>query len=170
MLRTLCNCEIQDHASGLVTTIAGSGSTGSTDGAGSAAQFYNPYGLAVDNRGILYVADTNNYTIRKITSDGVVSTLAGAAGSIGSIDGTGSAARFGFPVGVAVDSSGNVYVADNGNSTIRRITSSGVVTTIAGVAGKTGSMDGNGGDSEIPLSKWSCTRQRRKKSLRCRCW
>src|SRR5207245_241671 len=86
----------------------------------------------------VYVADTFNYTIRKITPDGVVTTLAGSAGQPGSADGTGSAARFGSrslaPQGVAVDLAGNVYVADTGNFTIRKVTPDGSVTTLAGAA------------------------------------
>ncbi|MEO6924108.1 MAG: hypothetical protein ABI142_09800, partial [Bryocella sp.] len=111
------------------------GSNGATDATGSAARFFRPYGLAVDAVGSVYVADTYNSTIRKITSDGVVTTLAGTAGSIGSTDGTGSAARFDLPGGVALDSNGNVYVADTYNSTIRKITPAGVTTTFAGLAG-----------------------------------
>src|SRR6266581_5072188 len=102
------------------TTLAGQASIGSADGTGSAARFDYPWGMATDSSGNVYVADTYNYTIRKITPAGVVTTLAGLAGSSGSADGTGSAARFNRPSGVATDSSGNVYVADYGNSTIRR--------------------------------------------------
>jgi hypothetical protein len=102
------------------TTLAGNAGYGSTDGTGSAARFYYPQGVAVDSAGNAYVADTFNNTIRKITSAGVVTTLAGFAGSNGSSDGTGSAARFGGPNSVALDSTGNVYVADTSNSTIRR--------------------------------------------------
>jgi sugar lactone lactonase YvrE len=128
-----------------VTTIAGSaGSSGSTDGTGSAARFNYPHGVAVDSSGNVYVADYWNHTIRKVTSAGVVTTLAGLAGNAGSADGTGSAARFDSPYGVAVDSSGNVYVADYGNSTIRKVTSAGVVTTLAGLAYNVGSTDGTG--------------------------
>ena len=85
---------------------------GSADGTGSAARFYSPCRRGGGQRGNVYVADTSNHTIRKITPAGVVTTLAGSAGSSGSADGTGSAARFYYPSGVAVDSAGNVYVAD----------------------------------------------------------
>src|SRR5207245_2356847 len=111
---------------------------------GSAARFFYPEGVAVDGSGNVYVADQANFTIRKITPSGVVTTLAGLAGSRGSADGTGSAARFSDPYGVAVDGSGNVYVADTSNYTVRKITPSGVVTTLAGLAGSSGSADGTG--------------------------
>jgi hypothetical protein len=129
------------------TTFAGTASTGSADGAGTDAEFFGPYGVAVDSAGNAYVADTFNQTIRKVSPTGVVATLAGLAGSPGSEDGTGSAARFNDPYGVAVDSNGNVYVADSGNNTIRRIRPVGtnwVVSTIAGLAGILGSTDGTG--------------------------
>lgn len=130
---------------GVVSTLAGSaGVTGSADGTGSAARFYDPNGVTVDTAGNVYVADTSNFNIRKITPAGVVSTLAGLAGSTGSADGTGSAARFFVPYGVAVDGTGNVYVADTYNDTIRKITPAGVVSTLAGLAGSQGSADGTG--------------------------
>ena len=106
---------------GTVTTLAGSGSPGSADGAGTSASFRGPNGLAVDSSGNVYVADRDNNTIRKITSSGIVTTLAGSA-SPGSADGTGIAASFNSPAGVALDASGNLYVADSGNQKIRKIT------------------------------------------------
>jgi hypothetical protein len=129
---------------GLMTLAGTAGQSGSADGTGSAAQFFNPYGLAVDSAGNVYVADSANETIRKITPAGVVTTLAGTAGQSGSADGTGSAARFDGPFGVAVDSANNVYVADSFNYTIRKITPAGVVTTLAGTASQSGSADGTG--------------------------
>jgi sugar lactone lactonase YvrE len=138
--------------SGVVTTLAGSaGQYGSSDGTGSAARFHRTRAVAVDGAGNVYVADQNNDEIRKITPSGVVSTLAGSAGQTGSSDGTGSAARFDVPTGVAVDSAGNVYVADEGNDEIRKITPSGVVSTLAGSAGKTGSSDGPGSAARFDL-------------------
>ena len=134
----------------VVTTFAGTaGSRGSADGVGAAARFDVPLSVAVDPSGNFYLADVGNHTIRKITSAGVVTTFAGTAGIAGSADGTGAAARFDYPVGVTVDSSGNIYVADWGNATIRKITSAGVVTTLAGTAGKRGFADGNGVDSKF---------------------
>ena len=117
---------------------------GSADGTGSAGRFFFPTGVAVDAAGNVYVADSSNHTIRTITPAGVVSTLAGLAGNPGSTDGTGSAAQFNFPQGVALDAAGNVYVCDTGNATIRKVTPAGVVTTLAGLAGSLGSVDGTG--------------------------
>ncbi len=129
---------------GMVTTLAGAASSGSADGTGAAARFNSPESVAVDGAGNVFVADWGNSTIRKITPSGVVTTFAGTAGSYGSADGTGAAASFSFPTGVAVDGSGNLFVADLGNSTIRKITPAGVVTTLAGTAGSSGSADGTG--------------------------
>jgi hypothetical protein len=130
---------------GVVTTLAGvAGVVGSVDGTGSAARFNQPYGVAVDTAGNVLVADTGNSTIRKVTSAGVVTTLAGTTGVTGSVDGTGSAARFNQPAGVAVDTAGNVFVADSENCTIRKVTSAGVVTTLAGLAGSLDSINGTG--------------------------
>jgi sugar lactone lactonase YvrE len=128
----------------VVSTFAGqAGSAGSADGSGSAARFNGPEGVACDAAGTVYVADAGNFTIRRIGPDGQVSTLAGEAGSSGSADGIGSAARFAFPTGVACDADGNVFVADRENCTIRRVTPAGVVTTVAGKAGSWGSRDGH---------------------------
>jgi sugar lactone lactonase YvrE len=130
---------------GVVSTLAGTaGAPGSADGAGTAAGFNVPAWIAVDSAGNLYVADFNNHTIRKVTPVGIVTTLAGAAGIAGSTDGTGAAARFTLPQGVAVDDAGNVYVGDTHNSAIRKITPAGVVTTLAGTAGTSGGADGTG--------------------------
>src|SRR4051812_44603534 len=128
----------EDYA---ISTYAGAANV--TSGAdGTPGSFNNPYGVAIDSAKNVYVADTLNNTIRKITPGRVVSTLAGAAGQAGSNDGVGSAARFNFPVGVAVDGAGNVYVADANNWTIRKITPGGVVSTLAGAARLGGAVDG----------------------------
>jgi len=127
---------------GVVTTLAGSGTAGSANLTGSAAEFSDPSGIAVDTSSNVYVGDTGNDTIRKITPAGVVTTLAGLAGHSGSANGNGTSARFDAPAGVAVDSAGNVYVADTGNDTIREISPSGTVTTLAGSAGIEENIDG----------------------------
>lgn len=131
---------------GDVTTLAGVVDLpGPADGTGSAARFRNPRGLATDAAGNLYVADTGNYTVRRVTPAGVVTTLAGTAGTQGTADGTGAVARFNFDhtgsitgsalqfvsggIGVAVDASGVVFVADS--RAVRRITAGGQVTTVA---------------------------------------
>ena len=139
---------------GVVTTVAGSaGTVGSTDGAAGAARFSFPNSLAVDASGNIYVADENNGTIRVIATDGSVTTLAGLAGTTGRVDGTGSQARFDHPAGVALDSDGNVYVADYGNQLIRRVTRAGLVTTVAGVGGIVGAVDGTGYSLDPSLLK-----------------
>jgi sugar lactone lactonase YvrE len=129
-------------ASGVVTTLAGSGTAGSADGTGTAASFHWPYQLALDASGNVYVSDYKNQKIRKITPAGVVTTLAGS-GTAGSADGTGAAAQFNFPAGLAVEPGGTVYVSDYLSHTIRKITPAGVVTTLAG-SGSIGNADGIG--------------------------
>ncbi len=130
---------------GFVSTYAGTaGASGSSDGTGAAARFNSPRGLAIDASGTIYVADDGNHAIRKVAPGGVVTTLAGLSGFPGSTDDTGSLARFTNPAAVAVDSDGNVYVADDGNHTIRKITPAGAVTTVAGTAGSIGSTDATG--------------------------
>src|SRR5439155_19664100 len=102
-----------------ITTVAGlAGTHGTNDGTGSAARFSAPEGLALDSAGVLYVADTENQTIRKITTNGTVSTIAGMPGAYGTNDGPGSTARFFFPRGVGLDGAGNLFVADYGNNTV----------------------------------------------------
>jgi len=116
---------------GMVSTLAGDGTTNFKDATGTEAEFYAPAGVALDAAGNVYVADANNNRIRKITPDGVVTTLAGD-GTAGFKDGTGVHAQFHYPTGVALDAAGNVYVADIYNNRIRKITPAGVVTTLAG--------------------------------------
>jgi len=135
---------------GALAPIAGNGQSGSQDGPAFQAEFYSPQGLAVDKAGNVYVADAGNSTVRMISTAGTVSTVAGVATVYGTADGTGSAARFSQPSGIAVDSSGNLYVTDAGtNFTIRKITSGGVVTTLAGTAGAFGNVDGTGAAAEF---------------------
>src|SRR6266516_2167542 len=102
------------------TTLAGGGGFTNAYGTGGAERLWAPSGVAVDTNGNVYVGDQFNYTIRKVTPAGEVTTLAGLTGSYGSADGTGSAARFNQPFHVAVDTAGNVYVADTGNEAIRK--------------------------------------------------
>jgi sugar lactone lactonase YvrE len=132
------------NADGNVTTLAGS-TVGFADGTGSAAKFFGPNGIAVDASGNIYVGDTFNHKIRKISPAGVVTTLAGSTS--GDADGTGLSAQFNEPKGVAVDISGNLYVADYRNHKIRKISPAGVVTTLAGST--EGYADGVGGAAKF---------------------
>jgi sugar lactone lactonase YvrE len=121
-------------------------SFGSANGTGVEANFNRPYGVAVDGTGYVYVADSSNHCIRKISPEGVVTTLAGD-GNFGYADGTGTAARFDYPYDVA-DSTGYVYVADTYNHRIRRTSSGGVVTTLAGNT-NSGYADGSGTEARF---------------------
>ncbi|MFY0594260.1 MAG: hypothetical protein JXQ92_16590, partial [Roseivirga sp.] len=128
-------------ASGNVSTLAGSGTGGSANGSGTEASFNSPEALAIDAAGNVYVADVNNYSVRKIDVAGNVTTYAGTGGW-GTANGTGTSAGFSGPFGIAVDAIGNLYVSDGGN-TIRKIDPSQAVTTFAG-SGSTGAQDGVG--------------------------
>ena len=139
---------------GVVTTLAGSGTHGFADGTGTAALFNKPYGVAVDSSGNIIVVDNINNRIRKVTPDGIVTTLAGsgAGGFADAPSGPGTAALFNNPYGVAVDSSGNVFVADSDNHRIRKVTPGGLVTTLAG-SGQPGSADGTGASASLTLPR-----------------
>eukprot|EP00976_Prorocentrum_cordatum_P106651 1194495-Prorocentrum_minimum.AAC.4 len=141
------NCIRRISPQGVVSTLAGTGEWGHRDGAGTAAQFRNPSGVAVDWEGNVYVADSDNHRIRKISPQGLVSTLAGI-GTAGHRDGAGTAAQFRNPSGVAVDWEGNVYVADFNNHRIRRISPQGLVSTLAGT-GIPGYRDGKGNAAQF---------------------
>lgn len=141
----------QNHAirklstNGIVSTFAGKiGQPGSTNGTGTNALFYNPSGVAFAPNGTLYVTDTGNDTIRAIATNGAVSTLAGSPGQNGATNAAGSLARFDTPLGIAVDAAGTIYVADCANHLIRKVTPTGVVTTLAGSPGVWGTNDGVG--------------------------
>ena len=133
---------------GKVTTLAGQ--------AGSAARFNHPVGIALDTSGIVYVTDTENHTVCEIMPGGSVMTLAGLSDSPGSADGSGSAARFDEPHGIACDTDGNLYVADFGSNTIRKITPFGEVSTLAGKAYSAGSTDGSGSAARFS-APWGIT-------------
>ena len=124
-----------------ITTITGSQQAGYLNGPAATAQFRNPLGIAHDSSGVLYIADTQNDVIRRVGTDGIVSTLAGSAGNNALTDGTGAAARFNQPTGIVLGPDGDLYVADLSNNVIRRVTTAGVVTTYAG-SGTPGFLDG----------------------------
>jgi sugar lactone lactonase YvrE len=126
------NQTIRKIANGVVTTLAGSpGARGSDDGYGAAARFDTPTAMALDARGNLYVCDSGNQTIRKVSPSGLVTTVAGLAGSEGASDGTGAAARFSTPSAIAIDANGTIYVADRGNHRV-------VVATVTSAAAAAG--------------------------------
>lgn len=130
-----------------ISLLAGDGHVGLQDGPAAAARFADPYGLALDAQGRLYVADAgDNNRIRVVQPDGSVATLAG--GSEGFADGAGSAARFNTPSGLALDAAGNLYVADTGNHAIRKLSPDGQVSTLAGT-GAPGYRDGPGAQAQF---------------------
>lgn len=135
------------HSVGLVGTLAGNDTAGFRDGTGAQAEFNSPAGICADRQGNVYVADMYNNRIRKISPGGVVSTLAGN-GTAGFKNGTADSAEFYLPTGVAVDTLGNVYVADDGNNSIREISASGTVTTVAGT-GYAGFNNGAGSTAQF---------------------
>jgi sugar lactone lactonase YvrE len=132
---------------GQVSTLAGQSLSGTTDDLGTLAKFNTPTGLAIDSLRNLYVTDKNNHRIRKVTAQGGVSTLAGSTS--GFINDTGVAAQFNSPVGITIDSTGTLYVADTGNHRIRTVTSTGVVTTLVGLSG---SGNSNGSPSQAQFN------------------
>jgi uncharacterized delta-60 repeat protein len=136
------NNKIRSLVYGTVYTYAGSGIQGSTDGIGTVASFSAPRGIALDAMGNIYVADTNNNKIRKIDGTGLVSTFAGS-GIQGTTDGLGTLASFNSPIEITIDSAGNLYVTDANNNKIRKITPTGMVSTLAG-SGVQGAIDGIG--------------------------
>lgn len=131
-----------------VSTLAGSGAQGYLDGTGFKTSFFQPINLAMDAAENIYVADERNNCIRKITPSGVVTTVAGN-GIAGFADGIGTAAQFNNPQATIVDVTGNIYVADAGNNCIRKISSSGVVSTFAGLAGSGDFADGTGANARF---------------------
>ena len=142
----LCAFAIVLRAQDAVTTLAGQALvSGALNGTGTNAVFCDPAAMVADANGNLFVADSRNHAIRKITPVGVVTTFAGQLGVAGSADGTGIRAQFNSPFGLAFDAAGNLYVSDTGNGTIRKITPAAKVSTFAGVAGAGGFLDGAAG-------------------------
>jgi sugar lactone lactonase YvrE len=149
-------CDMKSHlirkidSKGIVSTVAGEkGKAGSKNGKGKNAQFSQPEGVVVDRKGNLFIADTYNFTVRKIDKNGNVTTFAGLGGKKGYTDGQGKKALFNMPIGIAIDKNDNLLVLDaiydsseQGNSVIRKIDPKGNVTTFAGVQGKNGHKDG----------------------------
>jgi len=138
---------------GIITTVAGTlGSSGSNGDGGDAtsAQLDSPSGVAVDNNGNVYIADTSNHAIRKVDTDGIITTVAGILGSSGSNGDGGDAtsAQLDSPLDISVDSDGNLYIADTFNNAIRKVDTDGIITTVAGTLGSSG-RNGDGGDATL---------------------
>jgi sugar lactone lactonase YvrE len=132
---------------GTVTVFAGNGTEGFQNGSGSSARFNRPEGICIDANDNLYVADSYNHCIRKITPSGVVSTFAGDPTNSGLANGSATTARFRYPIGIKIDVSGNLYVSDYLNHQVRKINSSGTVSTFAGSTG--GNNDGTGSNAQF---------------------
>jgi sugar lactone lactonase YvrE len=146
----LCLLAIAVRAQDSVTTLAGQALvSGTADGTSTNAQFNDPAAMVTDANGDLFVADSQNHAIRKITTNGVVTVFAGQLGVAGTRDGTGTNAQFNTPSGLAFDALGNLYVADTANHTIRKITPAAAVSTIAGIAGFGGYADGAAGTAQF---------------------
>jgi sugar lactone lactonase YvrE len=138
------------HAQDSVTTLAGQALvSGAANGAGTNALFSDPAAIIADANGNFFLADSQNHAIRKVTTNGIVTTFAGQLGISGMADGTGTSAQFNMPSGLAFDGSGNLFVADTGNSTIRKITPAGAVSIFAGIAGSGGFADGAAGSAQF---------------------
>lgn len=140
---------VQVTARGMEVLAGQVGGSGFADGMGTLARFRHPVAIAVDAKGQAYVADAENHTIRKISPEGLVSTLAGVPGHPGSQDGPAAQASFNHPEGVACDGAGNVYVSDTGNHIIRCISPKGKVSTLAGTPGQLGTNDGKGAEAHF---------------------
>ena len=130
-----------------VDTLCGSGAAGDLDGKGAAAQLYLPEAVAIDAKGTVYVVEPNRNRLRRVTSDGTVTTLAGAPQQ-GAIDGVGAAARFNSPAGITLGPTGLLYVADTGNHRLRQVDAGGAVTTLCGASGP-GALDGPAAQAKL---------------------
>lgn len=154
---TYNQCVRKIDTSGYVTTIAGNGVGGYTDGIGLSAQFKSPTGICVDKVGNIYVADTWNNCIRKINTAGVVSTFAGSVAS-GFLDGPAATSKFNQPSGICIDSLGNLYIVDQNNCSIRKIDTNSIVTTISG-GPYCGFMDGPASNALFYFPERICCNQ-----------